>query len=59
METSPDPTPHVAAETPGAADDDPEPAPTSATRSIGDHHFVRPTVSPVAGTGVRVVPPGG
>jgi hypothetical protein len=59
METSPDPTPHVAAETPTAADDDPEPAPTPPPRSIGDHHFVLPTVSPVAGTGVRVVAPGG
>ena len=54
MEITDDPAPTAAA----PRDEDPEPEPTRRAAPIQDHHFQRPTVSPV-GRDVRTVPQGG
>jgi hypothetical protein len=62
METSTDPTPRSAAAhapAPAGGDDAPEPdAAQHAREAIEDHHFQRPTVSPVDAS-VRTMPRGG
>jgi hypothetical protein len=63
MDTSPDSIrSRAAAPPPAPGDDDPDTDTDGGQRApapIGDHHFQRPIVSPVAGASVRMVPRGG